>query len=139
MQLCSVQFRQITDTPPNRVPFNLRAQAPEQAVGKKRGLSAQFVSGSTSEEVTREDRQKMRRKMKKKQQQQPSSSSSSSASSRGDSYEDLKKDSRVLQTASDRSSGKSEYSKSADFFSRLQEEVSTRDLLSSRQITISSR
>jgi hypothetical protein len=98
------------------------AQAPEQAVGKKRGLDAQFIAGD--EEVTREDRQKMRRKQKKKQGANRTTSGGAAALE-NDKFQDLKNDSRVTMKNSDRSSGKSEYSKSADFFSRMQNEVST--------------
>jgi hypothetical protein len=103
------------------------AQAPEQAVGKKRGLDAQFVGGD--EEITRSDRQKMRRKHKKKQQQQQGGGSQSATgnvvSAENDKFDDLKRDSRVIQKNTERGTGKSEYSKSADFFSRMQEEVSS--------------
>ena len=99
------------------------AQAPEQSVGKKRGLDAQFVGGD--EEITRSDRQKMRRKQKKKQISSGKNAASNVVSAENDKYQDLKNDSRVIQKNTEKSTGKSEYSKSSDFFSRLQEEVSS--------------
>lgn len=99
------------------------AQAPEQSVGKKRGLDAQFVGGD--EEITRSDRQKMRRKQKKKQNSSGKSAASNVLSEKNDTYQDLKNDSRVIQKNTERNTGKSEYSKSSNFFARMQEEVSS--------------
>lgn len=102
------------------------AQAPEQMVGKKRGLAAQFISEG-EEEVTRSDRQKMRRKQQKHKQKQggQAAAGEGAGAQRRDEFQDLKNDSRVIQKHSEKSAGKSEYSKSSEFFSRLQQEVSS--------------
>mmetsp|Transcript_298 Transcript_298/g.674 ORF Transcript_298/g.674 Transcript_298/m.674 type:complete len:149 (+) Transcript_298:2119-2565(+) len=101
---------------------DLSALAPEQAVGKKRGVDAQFIAGD--DEVTRDDRQKMRRKQKKKTKGNGTAGAGVGAVE-NDKFQDLKNDSRVIQTNTGSKTGKSEYSKSADFFTRMQQEVST--------------
>ena len=93
------------------------AQAPEQRVGKKRGLDAHFVDGEN--EITRNDRQRMRRKLKKKQ-----TVSNGRKSLISDDH-DLKIDARVtLDNVTELNSKKIGYSKSSEYFSRMQTEAS---------------
>lgn len=100
--------------------------APEQLMEKKRGKKITML---TSAELTREDRRKLRKhkkeenKLKKKEQDKDSSIQNLRRKADEKLNSELKSDKRVIMTSSNGKSTPSSFTKSSNFFSKLQEDA----------------